>query len=157
MPVYKTHRGTRIHVLVAEAALGHSLPKGACVHHVNGDKHDNRPVNLVICQDHAYHVSLHRRARVIKAGGNPNTQKICCECQTLKDIGNGIAAGRRNQCDMCKARRSLASYYKNKHLSDRLCACGCGERTWWDPVRKHDCRYRLGHVGRMQPRRRTAV
>ena len=51
------------HVLVAESALGHSLPPGAEVHHRNQDHADNRPENLVICQDHSYHALLHARLR----------------------------------------------------------------------------------------------
>lgn len=51
------------HILVAEQALGRFLPDGAEVHHVNEDRSDNRGVNLVICQDHAYHFLLHKRAK----------------------------------------------------------------------------------------------
>ncbi len=49
--------------LIATLALGHRLPKGAEVHHVDGNHANNTPSNLVICQDHTYHVLLHRRQR----------------------------------------------------------------------------------------------
>jgi hypothetical protein len=48
---------------VAVKALGKPLPLGAEVHHVNGDPTDNRPANLVICQDRDYHALLHRKAK----------------------------------------------------------------------------------------------
>lgn len=51
------------HVLVAERALGKTLPRGAKVHHVNGIRSDNRPENLVICPNEAYHKLLHKRMR----------------------------------------------------------------------------------------------
>lgn len=50
------------HLVLAERALGHALPKGTHVHHFNGVRADNKR-NLVICQDAAYHCLLHRRQR----------------------------------------------------------------------------------------------
>lgn len=33
--------------------------------HVNGDPQDNRPANLVICQDQSYHQLIHQWARAL--------------------------------------------------------------------------------------------
>lgn len=83
------------HVLIAERALGHILPKGAVVHHVDHNERNNTPRNLVICQDTAYHMLLHTRERVVKAGGNPNTDKYCAGCASVLPFG-----------DFCKSRRN---------------------------------------------------
>lgn len=58
------------HILVCEQALGHFLPEGAIPHHVNEIKSDNRPVNLVLCQDRAYHNLIHKRMRAMRECGN---------------------------------------------------------------------------------------
>jgi len=68
------------HVLVASRALGKPLPKGAAVHHVNGDGHDNRPENLVVCPDNAYHRTLHRRMEALAASGHADWRK-CGLCK----------------------------------------------------------------------------
>ena len=46
------------HVLIAENVLGRPLRRDECVHHINGDKLDNRNCNLLICS-RSYHTWLH--------------------------------------------------------------------------------------------------
>jgi hypothetical protein len=78
-----TSDGLLLHRVRAERALGKPLPSRAEVHHADGSKSDDGP--LVICQDRAYHLLLHARMRVLKAGGNPNTDALCGSCGQVKN------------------------------------------------------------------------
>lgn len=75
------------HIIVAEHALGRHLPPKALVHHVNGRRCENQGRNLVICEDDAYHLLLHKRARAIKAG-HPATWRKCWKCKTYDEPSN---------------------------------------------------------------------
>jgi len=95
-----------VHRLVAEAALGKPLPKGAVIHHVDGDGRNNAPSNLVICQDHRYHMLLHQRLRVKRLGGDPNTQATCCDCKQLR-LKSDFSKN-QTRCKPCAAVRWVA-------------------------------------------------
>lgn len=83
---YKEQGTKRVHVIRAERALGKPLPIGAEVHHADGSIRADAP--LVICQDKAYHRLLHARMRVVRAGGNPDTQAVCSRCGQPKDLSD---------------------------------------------------------------------
>jgi hypothetical protein len=57
---YACQDSKRIHIQVAEKALGRNLKKGEVVHHINMDKTDYRNTNLLICSA-SYHKQLHGR------------------------------------------------------------------------------------------------
>jgi hypothetical protein len=111
---------TLAHRQRAEAAIGHPLPLGATVHHPDEDPW-NPHARLVICPSHAYHFLLHVRTRVLRAGGNPNTDKICSACQqVLPKTAFGSKRpnpdGLNDACRPCTNARVLASKRRLKAL-----------------------------------------
>lgn len=97
------------HILVAERAIRRFLPTGAVVHHVNDDGADNRSENLVILQNNSEHMALHRRRRILRAGGDPWTQAICSTCRIVKDneaFYRRSRGGISTICRVCERERS---------------------------------------------------
>lgn len=97
-------RTRTVHRVLAEAAVGHPLPRYVEVHHVDGTK--SVKSQLVICPDHAYHMLLHRRARIKKAGGNPNTDAICGRCRLVLPLtafwpNRAQTFGYSRRCRLC--------------------------------------------------------
>ena len=50
------------HIVVFEKAAGLMVPAGCCVHHLNGDKGDNRPENLCM-MEHSAHTAYHNAGK----------------------------------------------------------------------------------------------
>jgi hypothetical protein len=71
-------------ILIIEVAMGKLTRHGFVPHHVNGIKNDNRPINLVACENNAYHTLLHRRLRAYLSCGNASWRR-CNFCQEYGD------------------------------------------------------------------------
>lgn len=95
------------HLLVAEKALGKRLPRKARVHHVDENRTNNVPGNLVICPNDAYHQLLHMRMRALKECGNADWLK----CQYCKrwDSPQNVLLGKR-----VKFHRECKNGYENR-------------------------------------------
>lgn len=107
---------TTLHRVRAAKSLGKPLPRGAVVHHADGTTDDTAP--LVICQNQDYHLQLHKRMRVVAAGGNPWTDKICHTCRLVKhkdQFGRNTYAGDGHAAD-CK---ECAADWQRRYRLDR--------------------------------------
>ena len=92
-----------VHRIRAERSLGHPLPPGAQVHHVGGSK--SADALLVICPSAAYHKLLHLREKILAAGGNPDTDKVCSRCNRpvpLTNFDRGDVLGASSYCKPCR-------------------------------------------------------
>lgn len=79
------------HILMAEKALGKSLPPKAVVHH-------HTPEQLIVCQDQTYHMLLHQRERALADCGHADWRK-CKRCHTYDDPNNLRRDGVHSACD----------------------------------------------------------
>jgi len=64
----------RIHRIIAERKLGRKLKKYECVHHLNGDKLDNRPENLEVLPRSIDNIAIDRLLKEMKKLEEENTK-----------------------------------------------------------------------------------
>lgn len=96
----KQHRLT--HRIIAEEAVGYKLPQDVIVHHVDGNRANNEKSNLVICENHSYHMLIHRRQRAFENCGNANWMK----CEICKKYDNP------DNLRIIKKAKNIISYHK---------------------------------------------
>src|SRR5882672_9312237 len=99
------------HVRIAESALGKLLPEKAVVHHIDGNRKNNNPNNLVVCPDQEYHFLLHKRQEALEGCGNPDYRK-CRLCFKFDDIPNMVPTGDGRYFHRECSRRSARNKYR---------------------------------------------
>ena len=79
-------------ILVAEASLGRAVMPGENVHHVNRDKRDDRPENLLVLTT-AEHVALHHREdhrRVVRGESVRSSKLTTADVRTIRCDCRGL-------------------------------------------------------------------
>ena len=84
---YLLKRRMYLHRKTIEEIIGRKLPEGAVIHHVNGDKTDNSPQNLVICGSPSDHAIIHFREKALRESGHADWRK-CSICKKWDDPNN---------------------------------------------------------------------
>lgn len=84
---YRVIGDRREHRSIAEKSLGESIQKGSCVHHLDENRLNNDPSNLIICNSIGSHTTLHRKKRALKECGHEDWRK-CPFCKEYDDPEN---------------------------------------------------------------------
>lgn len=103
MPKHHRARGNGYvfeHIVVAEEKIGRTLDAGECVHHVDDDKTNNSPENIIVIE-RASHSAQHARLRSKK------TKLICCVCNSEFWVKQSHINRRKTCSKSCAAKITL--------------------------------------------------
>lgn len=112
------HRATKegyvyVHILVAEEKLGRKLKKGEVVHHVDENKLNNDPDNLIVFKTNADHAAYHKGADIYLDGDvyvakkrvvhdiDGKKKELCPQCGALMTYGATVC----RECSLKNSRK----------------------------------------------------
>lgn len=103
------------HIIIAESMVVHRpITKEECVHHLDGDKKNNNPLNLVVLKNNTEHREKHREITALLKSGNKDMRQ-CRLCKKFDLPGNMYLNPSSNQFSH---RECWKNYYNDN--KDRL-------------------------------------
>jgi len=111
------------HRVIVEKIIGQELPVKAVVHHIDGNRGNNDPSNLVVCNDDQHHRLIHRRARALKECGHPDWRQ-CYYCKQWDAPENLYIPPKGGAVEhRACGRKYRAEYVKNKRIAEGKKIC----------------------------------
>lgn len=95
------------HILVAEEILGRPLTDEECIHHIDFNKKNNSPDNLMVFRNNSDHISFHQGVACVKVNGvyqrEINTGSNRCHKKACAHCGNDFYGSKRQKycCVQC--------------------------------------------------------
>lgn len=111
------------HVLVAEQKLGRPLTKDEVVHHIDGNKKNNNPDNLMIFATDSDHIGYHNGRKAYEQDGVWHTIKPSYTCEQCGKIfeRNFTSKGKHVYCSAeCAYLSRTQCFPSKKELVDTL-------------------------------------
>ena len=111
------------HRYVMEQHLGRKLSKNECVHHINGDRHDNRLENLELIS-RAEHNREHALKNFSSTKNNlgPARPVICVEtgvyCKSIYAAGSDLGINNGDLSRTCRGYHKTCGGYHWKYAED---------------------------------------
>jgi hypothetical protein len=102
----------REHVWVMSRMVGSPVPKGFEVHHMDGDKQNNSPSNLMLCT-RAQHQHMHKIMHAVNACGNPDWRP--CRFCHKHDSTDAMIRHSRTRDAWCHSECRKISWHNRKH------------------------------------------
>jgi len=113
----KNGKNCQLHRLIWEEHYG-KIPKGYIVHHINGNKHDNRIENLT-CISHKEHNMIHAKDRPIwNKGLSAESSK-----KWKTTLEKAIRTRAENYFDKCKLAKELRGKMPARLVAQKLNMC----------------------------------
>ena len=107
------------HILVLEKSLGRPILPTEATHHIDGNRSNNVPGNLILFKTNKMHLAFHRRLKAFEVSGHWDWRQ-CEICHHFDDTEKLSSCKAKSQSwtktrfyhQACNAQRALERYHK---------------------------------------------
>lgn len=116
------------HIIIAEQKLGRLLTDDEVVHHIDGNRSNNLPENLIVFKSKADHSRYHRTGLLLQQGDiYISPINTCIDCGTMIDCHTRV-----NRCRKCsniaQRKTERPSYEQLLQDKENMSMCAIGKK-----------------------------